>query len=156
MTKRSTEHATFDIERIYDAAPARVFDAWADPKAKSQWFGPGADSAVKLALDFRVGGREVFSEAMPDGRVFGFDAHYQEIVPGERIVYVYTVDFDQVRISASLATVEINPVGDRTRLLYTEQAVYLEGLDTPTDREHGTRKEFEKLEAALSRALPTD
>jgi uncharacterized protein YndB with AHSA1/START domain len=31
MTPRSTEHATFTIERTYDAAPERVFAAWADP-----------------------------------------------------------------------------------------------------------------------------
>jgi uncharacterized protein YndB with AHSA1/START domain len=150
MAQRSAEHATFDIERIYDAAPSRVFDAWADPAAKSKWFGPGSDSEVGLALDFRVGGREHFTAGMPDGRVFGYDARYHEIAPGERIVYAYTMDVDEIRISASLVTVEIAQSGERTRLLYTEQAVYLDGLDTPADREHGTRAEFEKLDAVLS------
>ena len=40
--------------------------------------------------------------------------------------------------------------GERTRLLYTEQAVYLDGGDTPGDREHGTRLELDKLAVALS------
>ena len=31
MTERSVTHATFVIERTYDATPARVFAAWADP-----------------------------------------------------------------------------------------------------------------------------
>ena len=150
MTQRSTEHATFEIERVYDAPPKRVFAAWAELEAKVQWFGPGANSPVQLALDFQVGGREHFTMPMPDGRIFGYDARYQEIVPGQRIVYVYTVDFDQTRISASLATVQITPAGDRTGLLYTEQAAYLDGLDTPADRERGTRAEFEKLALALS------
>ena len=44
--------------------------------------------------------------------------------------------------------VEITSAGERTRLLYTEQAVYLDGLDTPADREKGTREEFKKLDAA--------
>ncbi len=153
MTQRSTQHATFDIERFYDTSAERVFGAWADPKAKAQWFGP-TESGTELALDFRVGGREHFTGPMPDGRVFGYDAHYQEIVPGQRIVYAYTVDFDQIRISASLVTVEITPTsaseGERTRLLYTEQAVYLDGGDTPADREHGTRLELDKLDVALS------
>ena len=35
MTERSTQHATFVIERVYEATPARVFHAWADPKAKA-------------------------------------------------------------------------------------------------------------------------
>jgi uncharacterized protein YndB with AHSA1/START domain len=151
MTQRSTEYATFDIERVYDAPSAQVFNAWADPAAKAKWFGP-TESAGVLALDFRVGGREHFTEPLPDGRVFGYDAHYQEIVPGQRIVYAYTVDFDKTRISVSLATVEITPAGEGTRLLYTEQAVYLDGGDTPAGREQGTRVEFDKLDLALSRA----
>jgi len=149
MTQRSTELATFDLEYIYDASPARVFGAWADPATKAKWFGP-TESPGGLALDFRVGGREHFSAKMPDGRVFGYDARYQEIVPGQRIVYAYTVDFDQTRISASLVTVEITPSGERTRMLYTEQAVYLDGGDKPADREHGTREELDKLGLALS------
>ena len=38
MSKRSTQHATFVIERDYAAAPARVFAAWAEPKATARWF----------------------------------------------------------------------------------------------------------------------
>lgn len=151
MTKRSTEYATFDIERIYKVLPAQVFDAWADPAAKATWFGP-SEAGSALALEFRVGGREHFTDPMPDGRVFGYDARYFEIVPGERIVYAYTVDFDETRISVSLATVEIAAAGESTRLLYTEQAVYLDGGDTPADREHGTRLELDKLDVALSAA----
>ena len=33
MTKRSVRHATFVIERVYDAPPARVFAAWASLQA---------------------------------------------------------------------------------------------------------------------------
>jgi uncharacterized protein YndB with AHSA1/START domain len=40
LAQRSTTHSTFVIERTSDATPARVFDAWADPVAKAQWFGP--------------------------------------------------------------------------------------------------------------------
>ena len=34
MSKRSTHHATFVIERDYAASRARMFAAWAEPKAK--------------------------------------------------------------------------------------------------------------------------
>jgi uncharacterized protein YndB with AHSA1/START domain len=36
MSPRSATHATFVIERTYDATPARVFAAWADRSAKAQ------------------------------------------------------------------------------------------------------------------------
>jgi uncharacterized protein YndB with AHSA1/START domain len=41
-TGRSIQHATFAIERTFEATPAQVFAAWADPAAKARWFvGPG-------------------------------------------------------------------------------------------------------------------
>ena len=116
MTERSTEHAMFEIERVYNASPAQVFRAWSDPVAKARWFGP-TESDDELELDFRVGGRERFETELPDSRVFGYDAFFQEIVAGLRIVYSYTVDINKARISASLVTVEITPSGEKTRLL---------------------------------------
>jgi uncharacterized protein YndB with AHSA1/START domain len=64
---RSVEHATFVIERTYDAAPARVFAAWADPAAKARWFGPPEKPKGSYTLDFRVGGSERLEIAMDTG-----------------------------------------------------------------------------------------
>jgi hypothetical protein len=46
MTQRSVTHATFAIERTYDAAPARVFAAWATSEAKTALVLNGAGSKV--------------------------------------------------------------------------------------------------------------
>ena len=53
MSGRSVEHATFVVERKYEASPERAFAAWADPEAKARWY---SDSEAHLELDFRVGG----------------------------------------------------------------------------------------------------
>jgi uncharacterized protein YndB with AHSA1/START domain len=155
-TERSTEHATFVIERTYDATPARVFAAWADPAAKARWFGPGSAAAEGYALDFAVGGRERLEVPTPDGAVYRYDARYQEIVQDRRIVYAYTMDRDDTRISVSVATVEVESAGAGTRLTFTEQAAYLDGADTPAAREHGTRELLEKLDGALVGAAASD
>jgi uncharacterized protein YndB with AHSA1/START domain len=147
MTPRSTEHATFTIERNYDAAPARVFAAFADPAAKARWFGPSAE--VERTLDFVVGGHERFEVDTPDGTTYTYDARYAEIVPDARIVYAYTLDRDETRMSVSVATVEIEPAGAGARLVLTEQGVFLDGADTPAEREHGTREMLEKLGGTL-------
>ena len=69
MAERSVTHATFVVERTYDAPPARVFAAWADPAAKARWFaGPDEWGSAVFELDFRVGGREVSRGTAPDGR----------------------------------------------------------------------------------------
>ena len=151
MSERSVAHATFVIERTYDAAPARVFNAWADPVAKARWFGPGELTKGGHELDFRVGGREIYRGGPPGGAVYTFDACYQDIVPDERIVYTYDMHLDETRISVSLATVELKPAGAGTRLIFTEQGVFLDGHDTPAEREHGTRSLLEKLDAELRR-----
>jgi uncharacterized protein YndB with AHSA1/START domain len=38
VSKRGVSHGTFTIERDLPHPPARVFAAWADPKAKAAWF----------------------------------------------------------------------------------------------------------------------
>lgn len=150
MGERSAEHAIFRIERAYRALPKRVYQAWTNPTMKARWFGP-TDQEQALLLDYRIGGREHFTGEFPNGLLFAYEAIFHEIVPDHRIVYSYTMDVDKVRISASLVTVQITASGDDgARLLLTEQGVYLDGADTPADREQGTRAMLEALATALS------
>jgi uncharacterized protein YndB with AHSA1/START domain len=155
VSKRSTVHSTFVIERIYAASPRLVFDAWADPAAKAKWFGPPEKPEGSYSLDFREGGREHLVITMPDnGPVYAFDAVYQDIVPGKRIVYAYDMHRDEDRISVSLATVEIEADGGGTRLTLTEHGVFLDGRDHPAEREHGTNALMDMLGAHLDGGGP--
>lgn len=152
MTKRSTEHATFTIERRFPAAPERVYHAYADPRAKARWFvGPEEWEASDHKLDFKVGGRESVSGGPSGGPVYFFNGLYQDIVPNERIVMSYEMYMDKVRISVSLGTTEFKPDGKGTKLVYTEQVVFLDGYDQCSAREEGTRALFDNLAAALAR-----
>lgn len=150
LSKRSATHATIALERVYPAAPQRVFQAFADPAAKAQWFAGGAEEpSMQRSMDFRVGGRELASGRFHDGPVHRFDALYYDIVDGERIVYAYEMHLDDVRISVSLATVELRPEGEGTRLVLTEQGVFLDGYDDAGAREHGTNLLLDALGRAL-------
>ena len=138
MTARSVTHATLVIERTYEAAPARVFEAWANPVAKARWFKvPDEWDRGDYALDFRVGGREHSAGGPPGGPMHRYDAIYQDIVPDERIIYSYEMHLDDTRISVSLATVELKPAGTGTWLVVTEQGAFLDGFDEPSSREQG-------------------
>ncbi len=156
MTERSVTHATFTIERAYDASAARVFAAWADPAAKARWFaGPDEWGPAQYEIDFQVGGREVSRNGPNGGSVYAYDARYQEIVPDERIIYTYEMYLDGTRISVSLATVEFKPAGAGTRLIYTEQGAFLDGLDSPDQRQQGSGALFDALDAELRRLSAT-
>jgi len=47
--------------------------------------------------------------------------------------------------------VEFKPAGGGTRLLFTEQAVFLDGYDSVASREHGTGELLDALGALLRR-----
>ena len=59
-------------------------------------------------------------------------------MPDYRIVYSYENVRADDRMSVSLATVEIVPDQDGTKISYTEQHAFLDGIDKPGDREEGT------------------
>jgi uncharacterized protein YndB with AHSA1/START domain len=134
-------HSSFTIERTYPNPPARVFAAFADPALKSRWFG-GPDS--DHVLDFRVGGRETSGSSS-----HRFEGHYHAIVPERRIVFSYDLHLADAHVSTSLTTVELEPDGDGTRLTFTEQGAFFDGLDDPAGREHGTGGLLDALGAAL-------
>src|SRR5688572_29708265 len=132
---RNVVHNTFSLERVYPATPARVFAAFATLEAKSAWFGaPEEWGPDEQTLDFRVGGHETSVGGPKGGPVHAMMAIYQDIVPNQRIVYTYDILIDGTRISVSLATLELLPEGKGTRLILTEQGVYLDGHDTPEER----------------------
>jgi uncharacterized protein YndB with AHSA1/START domain len=150
MKKHSVTHATFVLERVYDASPARVFNAFADPAAKARWFaGPEEWVQGSREQDFRVGGRERLSGGPKSGTVHTFDCLYQDIVKDERIVYTYEMHMGDTRISVSLATFEFRTEGAGTRLVLTEQGAFLDGHDNVAQREAGTRDLLDALGRAL-------
>jgi uncharacterized protein YndB with AHSA1/START domain len=146
MRERSVEHATFVVERTYDASPDRVFAAWSDPEAKARWFD---GSEGEFEFDFGVGGRERRRGTLPDGRAYTFQALYQDIVPARRIVFTYEMLLDETRISVSVATVQFRPERAGTRLVFTEQGAFLDGHEMPGRREQGMGSLLDALAAEL-------
>lgn len=151
MTDQPVRHATFAVERTYDAAPARVFAAWAKPEAKARWFSCH-DAPSSFEMDFRTGGREAHRIMLPGGPVYRVDIAYHDIVPDRRIVYVYDMHVDDLRVSVSLVTVELTAAGGGTRLAFTEQAGFLDGRDASPERAHGTGTGLDRLAEELRRA----
>ncbi|MBF6173007.1 SRPBCC family protein [Nocardia blacklockiae] len=148
MTQHSVVHATFTIEREYSADPERVFAAWSDPATKARWFaGPGS----RHELDFRVGGREL-AGGTHDGTELTFETTYQEIVPGERIVYTSALRTGDTVATVSLTSVEFVAAEAGTRLVLTEHGAFLDGQEQADWREQGTRDQLDALDKELAAA----
>jgi uncharacterized protein YndB with AHSA1/START domain len=150
MAGRSVTHATFTLERSYDAPPATVFKAFADPAIKRRWFVEGEGWAVEeFTGEFKIGGFERSRFRFRGGEPVRNDTTYHDIVPNERIIFAYTMTIGENRISASLATCEFRASGAGTRLVFTEQGAFLDGLDSVGPREGG----WKHLLDALGREL---
>jgi uncharacterized protein YndB with AHSA1/START domain len=152
VSGRSVQHDTIVIERTFEASPARVFAAWADPSARARWDVPGDGWRIaEHESDFRVGGRERSRFGPPGGPLYTSDGRDEDIVTNSRIIMAGTMARGETRISTSVLTVELLPVRTRTRLILTEQAAFLDGEDSPASRRQGWGGILIKLDEELPR-----
>jgi uncharacterized protein YndB with AHSA1/START domain len=160
MSLHKVDHASFTLERHYDAPVALLYKAFSDEDAKRRWFGGGSEWDLKSReFDFRVGGREHLSGKWKSGMVSTFDAIYLDIVPERRIIYAYDMHIDGKHISVSMATILFAGDGVGSKLTITEQGAFLDGYDDAGSREKGTRGLMERIADSLKddavRDLPT-
>jgi uncharacterized protein YndB with AHSA1/START domain len=145
---RSVVHASFHLERTYDAPVARVWKALTDKQAKGKWFAGGCE-LLERHMDVRVGGSERAKGRWEGGVVSTFDAIYHDVIPNERLVYSYVMHLDDKKISVSLATMQLKAEGGKTTLKVSEQGAFLDGYDDAGSREHGTGYLLDALGASL-------
>lgn len=145
MTAERLFFGAFTIERRYDAAPERVFRAFADREIKQRWMGCEEVAAPVIEqLDFRIGGREISRGGGEDGAEHLFEGTYLDIVEGRRFVFAFVMHVGGRKLSASIASVEVLPDGPGARLIFNEQGVYF-GEDGWAGREEGTAFGMDQL-----------
>lgn len=76
---------TLTITRTFKAPIALVWEAWTQPEHIALWWGPKGMQTKVIEHDFRVGGKWLYSMAMPDGSEFMADGVYSVIVELEKI-----------------------------------------------------------------------
>ena len=110
----------FSIERRFRQSPEQTFQAFADPDLRQRWF--------------RVPDSWTDAEWSLDFRVGGGELNTGRLT------------------SVSLTTIELRPAdsGDGTHLTFTEHGAFLDGLEDPAEREHGTGLLLDGLEASLA------
>lgn len=152
MTSREFFHGSFTIRRRWATSPARVFAAWANPEVKAQWFtGPVEGwTLIRRSMDFRVGGAEVLEGRFEkSGLETLYEARFHLIEPDRRLVYDYDLHHSGTFHSITLSSLTLAPDGDMTAVSYTEQIVFLDGVDGTESRRHGTSIQFDMVEKTL-------
>ena len=75
------------IERIIQAPPEVVWQAWTDPKQIVQWWGPNGFTTTIETMDVRPKGIWKYVIHGPDGTNYPNLSTFIEVVPPERIVF---------------------------------------------------------------------
>ncbi len=133
------------LTRRFDAAPERVFDAWADPKLAAGWlFTTPASEAHTTAIDLRVGGRWEIVDRR-DGASYRALGEYLEIERPRRLVF--TFGMPQFADGFSKVTVEIASDGAGALMTLIQEEL---PADAIAALEQGWREMLDQLAARLA------
>ena len=113
------------ISRLLDAPPERVWDAWIDPTAVAQWFGPNGFTITTHEMDVRPGGIWRFTMHGPDSVDYPNKINYREVVRPARLVYRHSGGEDDPDVFDTTVTFEAH--GSNT--LLTLHAVFPTAAD---------------------------
>jgi uncharacterized protein YndB with AHSA1/START domain len=120
------------LERLYDAAPEVVFDAFTDPGAQRELYADAPDWIVESSCDLRVGGRWTIVFG-PPGATPAREANVFEVVERpRRLVYASTMTMPDGSTLDTHLQVTFEQEGGGTRLTILQR-----GFPTP-----GLRDEF--------------
>jgi uncharacterized protein YndB with AHSA1/START domain len=141
------------IERIVDAPPDLVFRCWTDKAHLARWWAPHGFTNPVCEIDVRIGGAWRIVMRGPDGTEYPCGGVYQEIVPGERLVFTnIATDAAGQTVLDGRTTVTFAPINGKTRMTVSTGAIalvdyavaYLQGMQA------GWTQILERLDTEIS------
>jgi uncharacterized protein YndB with AHSA1/START domain len=120
------------LERLYDAAPEVVFDAFTDPDAQKELYADAPDWIVEAECDLRVGGRWTIAFGPPGGPPARETNVFEVVDRPRRLVYASTMTMPDGSNVDTRMQVTFQEEDGRTRLTIVQS-----GFPTP-----GLRDEF--------------
>src|SRR5690554_7476480 len=114
---------TISLHRVIKASPTKVFRAFSDSAANSNWIPPYGFICTVQQLDFQVGGkfRMTFIN-FSTGNGHSFGGEYLEIKPNELIKYAEK--FDDPNLPGEMTTtVRLNQVSCGTELNVVQEGI---------------------------------
>ena len=107
-------HASFSVERTLPASPAASSPRPHRPRAEGGVVPavPTVGRRRRADVDIREGGHETTAGEVPGEWSSRFEASYHVIEPDARIVYSYVMFHNDIRLSVSVATIELDAIDD--------------------------------------------
>jgi uncharacterized protein YndB with AHSA1/START domain len=141
---------TIRIEREFDAPRDVVFSTMVDPELIGEWWGPRSTKTTVDYMDPQTGGRWRFEVLDSDGNDTAFRGAYREVTAPERIVQ--TFEWEGMPGHVAVETMELEDLGDRTRLIVTSLWHTTEERDgmLGSGMEGGMNETYERLDEVLA------
>ena len=158
MADTNRAHVTNDtagriltITRLFNAPPAVVFAAFANPKRMMQWLGPRDYPATQVEADFRVGGKwRACLDSAATGRKLWHGGVYQQIVPNRTLAFTFAWDQEDGR-PGNETLVHITFEDQAAKTLMTFRQSVFETAESCDGHVSGWNSAFDRLEALLAR-----
>jgi uncharacterized protein YndB with AHSA1/START domain len=151
---------TLVTSRVFDAPREMVFKAWTDPAQFSQWFPPEGFILSRCELDVQPGGKLRVDMKGDDpalgsefyGKVFPGQGEYQEVVPNERISFMFEGAEEGAPPPRILMTAVFEDEGSKTKVTIFQTAESVADYEEliKTGASEGLRQSLDKLAALLS------
>ncbi len=121
MTREQIEQATFQatVERLINAAPEAVFDAFMVEASQAQWFAGPEDEVISMTIEPRVGGAWDV-EFRHAGETYGWRGTFIEVDRPHRFAAELMNTHPGEEDFASTFVVTCEPRGGQTLLSVTE------------------------------------
>ncbi len=140
------------ITRTFNANREMVFKMWTDPEHVSKWYGPKGFSITECKIDLRPGGEWLAQMKSPDGKVYPSKGFYKEIVPSEKLVFLFPSHFDENGNSQveMLNTVTLIEKEGKTKMtLHIVEVKTIPGVVPLKGLDYAWGQSFDKLAAVL-------
>jgi uncharacterized protein YndB with AHSA1/START domain len=147
MTTVPNESA-LTLKRYFAAPRSRVFQAWTDPYAMKQWWGPRnyeprtAEVSLQAGGSYRVGMRK-----RQVGQIFFCSGTYRKITPPERLICTFRWELPDTNTGDTLLTLEFIDRGEETETILTQEG--FRSSESRDEHEQGWISSFDCLDDFL-------
>ena len=118
-TQGSTPEISLRINKTFSQSRERVYQAWTDPQALSQWFAPSDEFTVVVgALDVRPGGTFRVEMRHKDGNVHAASGKYLEVQKPSKLVFTWAWDMPDAE--QTVITIDFREQGASTELIMVQ------------------------------------
>lgn len=107
------------LERLFDAVPATLYEAWTNPVVMAKWFFVEAHWSAEVNNDVRVGGEYTLSMVLDDETRHTMHGRYLDLEPNRLVRFTWTSHVAE----NTVVTVEFEPRGEKTLLRLTHELV---------------------------------